>query len=105
MRWRLPSWRPAASAPRIFAFYHPGGTLGRRLLLKVSDLMHTGDQLPRVKPETLMSEALLEISRKGLGMTAITDAEGGSSAFSRTVTFDARWTRDWTSTRPVLKKS
>lgn len=59
-----------------FAFYHPGGTLGRRLLLKVSDLMHTGDQLPRVKPETLMSEALLEISRKGLGMTAITDADG-----------------------------
>ena len=59
-----------------FAFYHPGGTLGRRLLLKVSDLMHTGDQLPKVKPETLMSEALLEISRKGLGMTAITDADG-----------------------------
>ena len=59
-----------------FAFHHPGGTLGRRLLLKVSDLMHTGDRLPRVTPETLMSEALLEISRKGLGMTAITDAEG-----------------------------
>lgn len=59
-----------------FAFYHPGGTLGRRLLLKVSDLMHTGDQLPRVTPGTLMSEALLEISRKGLGMTAVVDDEG-----------------------------
>lgn len=59
-----------------FAFYHPGGTLGRRLLLKVSDLMHTGDQLPRVTANTLMSEALLEISRKGLGMTAILDMEG-----------------------------
>ena len=58
-----------------FAYHHPGGTLGRRLLLKVSDLMHTGDQLPQVKPETLMSEALLEISRKGLGMTAITDTD------------------------------
>jgi len=59
-----------------FAFSHPGGNLGRRLLLKVSDLMHTGDRLPRVGQDTLMSQALLEISRKGLGMTAIVDDEG-----------------------------
>lgn len=58
-----------------FAFSHPGGSLGRRLLLKVSDLMHTGDQLPRVKPDTLMSEALLEISRKGLGMTSVVNEQ------------------------------
>ena len=59
-----------------FAYSHPGGSLGRRLLLKVSDLMHTGDQLPRVRPDTLMSEALLEISRKGLGMTSVVDEQG-----------------------------
>ena len=56
-----------------FAFYHPGGTLGRRLLLKVSDLMHTGDALPRVTQQTPLGEALLEVSRKGLGMTAVVD--------------------------------
>lgn len=56
-----------------FAFYHPGGTLGRRLLLKVSDLMHTGDALPRVTQHTPLGEALLEVSRKGLGMTAVVD--------------------------------
>ncbi|MGM0450059.1 MAG: KpsF/GutQ family sugar-phosphate isomerase [Pseudomonadota bacterium] len=56
-----------------FAFYHPGGTLGRRLLLKVSDLMHTGDALPRVTRQTPLGEALLEVSRKGLGMTAVVD--------------------------------
>lgn len=58
-----------------FAYSHPGGSLGRRLLLRVSDLMHSGERLPRVHPETLMGEALLEISRKGLGMTAIVDAQ------------------------------
>ncbi|TVP57370.1 MAG: KpsF/GutQ family sugar-phosphate isomerase [Halomonadaceae bacterium] len=58
-----------------FAYSHPGGTLGRRLLLRVSDLMHSGERLPRVSRSTLMGEALLEISRKGLGMTAIVDQE------------------------------
>lgn len=56
-----------------FARSHPGGTLGRRLLLHVEDVMRTGDQLPRVSPETSLKEGLLEISRKGLGMTAIVD--------------------------------
>lgn len=56
-----------------FAFSHPGGSLGRRLLLRVSDIMHTGDRVPRVSPDTLLSGALLEISRKGLGMTTVVD--------------------------------
>ena len=58
-----------------FARSHPGGTLGRRLLLHVEDVMRKGDELPRVGPETLLSEGLLEMSRKGLGMTTIVDAE------------------------------
>jgi arabinose-5-phosphate isomerase len=56
-----------------FAFSHPGGMLGRRLLLKVEDIMHTGDQIPHVAKGTLLSAALLEISEKGLGMTAVLD--------------------------------
>ncbi|WP_417530937.1 KpsF/GutQ family sugar-phosphate isomerase [Marinobacter lipolyticus] len=59
-----------------FAFSHPGGSLGRRLLLRVSDIMHTGDRIPRVTGDTPLSGALLEISRKGLGMTTVVDAEG-----------------------------
>jgi len=56
-----------------FARSHPGGTLGRRLLLHVEDVMHRGDTLPAVSPDTLLSAGLLEMSRKGLGMTAIVD--------------------------------
>ncbi|EMP55996.1 D-arabinose 5-phosphate isomerase [Marinobacter santoriniensis NKSG1] len=59
-----------------FAFSHPGGTLGRRLLLRVSDIMHTGDRIPMVSEGTTLSGALLEISRKGLGMTTVVDAKG-----------------------------
>jgi arabinose-5-phosphate isomerase len=59
-----------------FAFSHPGGSLGRRLLLKVSDIMHSGERIPSVNHNVLLSDALLEISEKGLGMTAITDDEG-----------------------------
>ena len=57
-----------------FALAHPGGTLGRRLLLRVDDVMHTGDGIPRVGPEALLSQGLIEMSRKGLGMTAIVDS-------------------------------
>ncbi|HEU4603326.1 MAG TPA: KpsF/GutQ family sugar-phosphate isomerase [Steroidobacteraceae bacterium] len=57
-----------------FARFHPGGSLGRRLLLHVSDVMRTGDQLPCVAPDASLREGLLEMSRKGLGMTAIVDA-------------------------------
>jgi arabinose-5-phosphate isomerase len=57
-----------------FAASHPGGTLGRRLLLRISDLMHTGERIPKVGPDVMLTEALLEMTRKGLGMTAIVDA-------------------------------
>ena len=59
-----------------FAFSHPGGTLGKKLLLKVEDVMRTGDAVPRVSPDTLLSRALLEISNKGLGMTTVVDDRG-----------------------------
>ncbi len=54
-----------------FALSHPGGVLGRRLLLKVSDIMHTGSEMPRVGPETTLLVALGEITDKGLGMTTV----------------------------------
>jgi arabinose-5-phosphate isomerase len=54
-----------------FAIRHPGGKLGRRLLLKVRDLMHEGDELPMVYEETLMKGALLEITSKRLGVTGV----------------------------------
>src|SRR5690606_31578068 len=59
-----------------FAFSHPGGSLGRRLLLVVDDIMHSGPQMPRVSPGTRRRDALLERTRKGLGLTGITDGEG-----------------------------
>lgn len=59
-----------------FALSHPGGTLGRRLLLRVSDIMHTGDRIPHVSEHTTLSAALLEISRKGLGMTTVVNDAG-----------------------------
>jgi arabinose-5-phosphate isomerase len=56
-----------------FALSHPGGALGRKLLLLLSDIMHQGNQLPKVSPTAMVRDALLEISQKGLGMTAIVD--------------------------------
>ncbi|MFP4129177.1 MAG: KpsF/GutQ family sugar-phosphate isomerase [Halorhodospira sp.] len=56
-----------------FARSHPGGRLGRRLLLRIEDIMQVGERVPRVRPGTTLRDALLEISRKGLGMTAIVD--------------------------------
>ncbi len=58
-----------------FARSHPGGSLGRRLLLHVEDVMRKGADLPRVGPDTRLSEGLLEMSRKGHGMTTIIDAD------------------------------
>ncbi|MCX5812132.1 MAG: KpsF/GutQ family sugar-phosphate isomerase [Proteobacteria bacterium] len=54
-----------------FAFLHPGGTLGRKLLLKVEDLMHTGDALPKVYQDTPMKHAILEITSKRLGVVGV----------------------------------
>lgn len=57
-----------------FAFSHPGGALGKRLLLKVSDIMHSGNEIPTVSTGTPLSEALIEMTNKGLGMTTIQDS-------------------------------
>lgn len=54
-----------------FAFSHPGGSLGRRLLLKVEDIMHKGSEIPVVSPDTPLVQALMEITSKGLGMTTV----------------------------------
>ena len=54
-----------------FALSHPGGSLGRRLLLRVNDIMHLGDNIPSVAESALISHALLEMTEKKLGMTAI----------------------------------
>lgn len=56
-----------------FALSHPGGALGRKLLLRVSDIMHTGDEIPHVNKHATLRDALLEITRKNLGMTVICD--------------------------------
>lgn len=58
-----------------FAFFHPGGSLGRRMLTKVKDLMHVGDELPIIDPSTLMLDAVLEISSKRLGLAVVVDGE------------------------------
>lgn len=58
-----------------FARSHPGGTLGRRLLLYVRDIMHTGDAIPLVQDSQLLSEALLEMTGKGLGMTGVVNSK------------------------------
>jgi arabinose-5-phosphate isomerase len=59
-----------------FARSHPGGALGRRLLLKIRDLMHQGEQMPVVRPDTRVVDALLEMTRKGLGLTAVVGVDG-----------------------------
>ncbi len=59
-----------------FARSHPGGSLGRRLLLRVEDIMHKGETVPRVTEGTPLSQALMEMTKKGLGMTAVVDGKG-----------------------------
>ncbi|MFZ5722315.1 MAG: KpsF/GutQ family sugar-phosphate isomerase [Pseudomonadota bacterium] len=59
-----------------FALSHPGGSLGRRLLLMVDDVMIKGENVPRVTPDAALFDALFEITRKGLGMTTVVDAAG-----------------------------
>jgi arabinose-5-phosphate isomerase len=58
-----------------FARSHPAGALGRRLLLHISDIMHVGDEVPRVPADASLRDALVEMSRKRLGMTAVVDTE------------------------------
>ncbi len=59
-----------------FARSHPAGSLGKRLLLKVEDVMHTGERIPKVSAEATIRDALVEMTSKSLGMTAIVDADG-----------------------------
>lgn len=59
-----------------FARIHPGGSLGRRLLLHIADLMHPKDKMPIVKPDCLLDEALVEITKKSLGMTTVVSDSG-----------------------------
>ena len=59
-----------------FARSHPGGALGRRLLLHVGDVMHVDAAVPRIGPEATVADGLVEMSRKGLGMTTVVDAAG-----------------------------
>ena len=58
-----------------FASSHPGGNLGRRLLIRVKDIMHSGEKIPMVKTGTPLTEALLEMSKKGFGLTTIVDSD------------------------------
>lgn len=60
-------------SPEDFARSHPAGSLGRRLLVKIDDLMHSGDALPAVRADASVTDALLEMSQKRLGMTAVVD--------------------------------
>jgi arabinose-5-phosphate isomerase len=59
-----------------FALFHPGGALGKKLILTVEDLMHAGDAMPLVTADTLMREALFVITAKGLGIAGVTDVAG-----------------------------
>ncbi|HKL48733.1 MAG TPA: KpsF/GutQ family sugar-phosphate isomerase [Desulfuromonadales bacterium] len=59
-----------------FALFHPGGTLGKRLLLRVEDMMHSGDDIPRVPENTRLKDALYEISSKKLGITGVVNEDG-----------------------------
>jgi arabinose-5-phosphate isomerase len=58
-----------------FALSHPGGSLGKRLLLRLSDIMHKGDRVPMISESALIKDALVEMSLKGLGMTAIVNEQ------------------------------
>ena len=58
-----------------FAFSHPGGALGRKLLLRLTDVMHSGEDIPRVTPDTPMLDALMVISDKGFGMTTVMEGD------------------------------
>lgn len=65
-----------------FALSHPGGNLGRRLLLHVSDIMHTGETIPQISNQALISDALVEMTNKGLGMTAVINGDGIMGIFT-----------------------
>ncbi len=79
-----------------FALSHPGGSLGRKLLLRVSDIMRTGDEVPQVSADTPLIEGLMEITSKGLGMTAVADARWSVTRYIhgwRSAPSSRRWHR------------
>jgi arabinose-5-phosphate isomerase len=88
-----------------FARSHPAGSLGRRLLLHVADIMHTGEEIPRVRLGPRCSRRLEEMSRKGLGMSAVVDGEERWSGSSPTGTCAAPWTGGSTSMPPSSMRS
>jgi len=59
-----------------FALSHPGGTLGKRLLLRINDIMRTGKDVPRIKDAAMVTDALVEMSQKGMGMTSVVNEQG-----------------------------
>ena len=59
-----------------FAFLHPGGSLGRKAALKIQDVMFTGDQIPKVSPDTALRDVIVEISAKQFGCTTVVDSNG-----------------------------
>lgn len=63
-------------SPEDFAISHPGGSLGRQLLLQVDDIMHAGNDIPQVALDTPIHQALMEVTQKRLGMTAVINAAG-----------------------------
>ena len=74
MRWPLSLSEKRGFKEEDFANLHPGGKLGKRLA-RVESLMHTGDAVPRVSPQTKMPDVIYEMSRKKLGVTAVVDGE------------------------------
>lgn len=68
--------RARSFTPEDFALSHPAGSLGKRLLLRVQDIMHSGDELPAVVSGTLLKDAVIRMSEKGLGMLAVINAQG-----------------------------
>ncbi len=75
-----------------FARSHPGGSLGRRLLLRISDVMQSGDRIPMVCETATLSDALMEMTDKGLGMTAIVDSEAVWPVYIQMATYAELWT-------------
>jgi len=93
-----------------FAFSHPGGALGRRLLIKVADLMHGGDNLPKVSEDTSLKQVLLEMTTKGLGITTVVNSSGLVGVFTdgdlrrvvdKGINLDASSAKDVMNTSPL----
>ena len=85
-----------------FARSHPGGNIGRRLIVRVKDVMRTGNAIPQVKDGELLSVALTEMTKKGLGLTAIVDEDYSRLAFLLMVIYAALLPKAFIPTAPKL---